>query len=192
MSDLKAYGQCGRMCEMAKWIVDSDHSVAAFSILHMMIAHVRGQFNKIAGVIFFDPQHISGSSVELTIDVSSLVTGIQKRDDHLRSPDFFDVHTYPDISFKSVRIDSVEGSRAKVTGDLTLHGVTRRITVATEFSGPVKDPFGDGLSMGFTASTVINREDYGMEWNQPMADKGIMLGREVQLVIDLEADLASE
>jgi len=175
---------------MTKWIVDSDHSVASFSILHMMIAHVRGQFNNVTGVVFFDPQNIAGSSVELTIGTSSVVTGVQKRDDHLKSPDFLDVVSYPEISFKSTRIGSVEGKHASVTGDLTLHGVTRRISVAAEFSGPVKDPFGDGLSMGFTASANINREDFGMVWNQPMEDNGIMLGREIRLMIDLEADLA--
>jgi polyisoprenoid-binding protein YceI len=180
------------MCEMAKWIIDPDHSVAAFSVLHMMIAHVRGQFNKIAGTIYFDPLHIFESSVELTIDVSPLVTGIQKRDDHLRSADFFDVATYPDIFFKSVRVDSVIDNRASVTGDLTLHGITRQLTVSVEFSGPVKDPFGDGLSMGFTASAIINREDFGMKWNQPMADNGIIIGREVRLLVDLEADLVPE
>lgn len=177
---------------MAKWIVDSDHSVAAFSILHMMIAHVRGQFNNVAGTVYFDPQNIANSSVELTIETSSVATGIQKRDEHLKSPDFLDVDKYPEISFKSVRIGSVEGNHASVTGDLTLHGVTRQITVDSEFSGPVKDPFGDGLSIGFTASTTINREDFGMDWNQPMEDNGIMLGREIRLDIDLEADLASE
>lgn len=177
---------------MAKWMVDTDHSVAAFSILHMMIAHVRGQFNNIAGTVYFDPENIAGSSVELYIDASSVVTGIQKRDDHLKSPDFFDVDRYPDICFKSVRLDSVEGNHAIVTGDLTLHGVTRQITVAAEFSGPVKDPFGDGSSMGFTTSATINRDDFGMDWNQPREDNGIMLGREIRLDIDLEADLASE
>ena len=177
---------------MAKWIVDSDHSVAAFSILHMMIAHVRGQFNNIAGTVYFDPQNIAGSSVELVIGTSSVATGIQKRDEHLKSPDFLDVVKYPEIFFKSVGIGSVEGNHAIVTGDLTLHGVTRRITVDAEFSGPVKDPFGDGLSMGFTASATINRENFGMDWNQPMENKGVMLGPEIRLAIDLEADLASE
>jgi polyisoprenoid-binding protein YceI len=180
------------MVQMAKWIIDSDHSVAAFSIRHMMIAHVRGQFNKITGVIDFDPQNISGSSVELTIDASSVITGIQKRDDHLKSPDFFDVTMYPEISFKSSRIDSVEGTRATVTGTLTLHGIARHISISIEFSGPVKDPFGNDVSMGFTASTIINREEYGMKWNQRMADSGIMLGRDVELVVDLEADQTPE
>jgi polyisoprenoid-binding protein YceI len=176
------------MSEMTEWIIDPDHSVAAFSVRHMMIAHVRGQFNKLAGVIYFDPEDISGSSVELTIEASSVFTGIQKRDDHLRSPDFFDVNRYPYISFKSTGIDSVEGNRAKVTGNLTLRGITRQITFITEFSGPVKDPFIDALSLGFTASAVINREEYGMVWNQTMADNGLVAGKEVELVIDLEAD----
>ena len=99
---------------MAKWIVDPDHSVAAFSILHMMIAHVRGQFNNIAGTVYFDPQNIADSSVELTIGTSSVTTGIQKRDDHLKSADFLDVAKYPEISFKSVSIGPVEGNHASV------------------------------------------------------------------------------
>jgi polyisoprenoid-binding protein YceI len=177
---------------MTQWIVDPDHSVAAFSIRHMMIAHVRGQFNRIAGSIYFDPTNIDNSSVELTIDVSSIFTGVPKRDDHLRSPDFFDMQQYPTISFKSIRITSVNGTQVKVTGDLTIHGITRQITVPVEISGPVKDPFGDGLSLGFAASAIINREDYGIKWNQPMADNGIMVGREVSLFIDVEADLTQE
>lgn len=176
---------------MAKWIVDSDHSVAAFSVCHMMIAHVRGQFNKISGVVMFDPGNIAGSSVELRFDPSSIITGIQKRDDHLKSPDFFDITKYPEIVFRSTRINNIQGNKADVTGDLTLHGITRPITLSTEFYGPVKDPFGPDMSMGFTASTVINREEYGIAWNQPMADNGIMVGRNVELFIDLEADQAS-
>ncbi len=177
---------------MAKWIIDSDHSVAAFSVHHMMIAYVRGQFNRIEGTIFFDPLNINNSSIALSIDASSIFTGIQKRDDHLKSPDFFDIDTYPTISFKSSRIDSGNGNKVKVTGGLTIHGITRETSVLAEFSGPVKDPFGDGLSMGFSVSATINREDYKIMWNQPMADNGIMVGREVQLFIDVEADLDTE
>jgi polyisoprenoid-binding protein YceI len=177
---------------MARWIVDPDHSVAAFSVVHMMIAHVRGQFNKISGMIYFDPLNINASSVELIIDVASIYTGIRKRDDHLRSPDFFDVDTYPTISFKSTRIGSADGRHVQVTGELRMHGKEGRITVPALFSGPVKDPLGDGFSMGFTASIVINREDYDITWNQPMADNGFMVGTEVELQVDLEADLDEE
>lgn len=176
---------------MSKWIIDCDHSVVAFSVRHMMIAHVRGQFNKISGFILFDPRNIAGSSVELMIDASSVLTGIQKRDDHLKSKDFFDVDSNPEIIFKSTHIDHIEGHHADVTGNLTLHGITRQITLSTGFSGPVKDPFGDALSMGFTATGIINRKEYGMEWNQLMADSGIVLGWDIELFIDLEADQAA-
>ena len=177
---------------MSNWVIDPDHSVASFSIRHMMIAHVRGQFNKISGTVYFDPSNIMNSSVDLTIDASSIITGIQKRDDHLRSTDFFDTDNYPDISFKSKRINSVDGNKAKATGDLTIHGMTHQVDVDVEFAGPVQDPFGDGLSIGFTALAVINREDYGITWNYPMANNGLMVGNNVQLFIDLEADLVVE
>ncbi len=175
---------------MARWIVDPDHSVAAFSVVHMTIAHVRGQFNKISGTIFFDPRDIKASSVQLVIDVASIYTGIRKRDDHLRSPDFFDVDKYPVISFNSIRIDAADGKLVRVTGDLQMHGRTGRITVPTVFSGPVKDPLGDGFSMGFSASVIINREDYDMTWNVPM-ENGSMVSTEIELRVDLEADLDS-
>jgi polyisoprenoid-binding protein YceI len=177
---------------MTKWIIDPDHSGAAFSVRHMMIANVRGQFCKVGGTVYFDPLDITNSSIELSIDASSIFTGIQKRDDHLKSADFLDVDNYPVISFTSTRIPSVNGNKAQVSGDLTIHGITRQITVSVEFSGPVNDPFGDGSSMGFAVSAIINREDYGIMWNQPMANNGIMVSREVQLFIDLEADLAPE
>ena len=107
-----------------------------------ILRYVRGQFNKIAGSIYFDPLNIDDSSVELTIDATGIFTGIQKRDDHLRSPDFFDIEKYPTISFTSININSVNGNNANATGDLTIRGITRRIIVPVEFSGPAKDPFG--------------------------------------------------
>jgi polyisoprenoid-binding protein YceI len=177
---------------MTKWIIDPDHSGAAFSVRHMMIANVRGQFCKVGGTVYFDPLNITNASIELSIDASSIFTGIQKRDDHLKSADFFDVDKYPAISFISTRVHSVNGNKAQVSGDLTIHGITRQITVSVEFLGPVNDPFGDGSSMGFAVSAIINREDYGIMWNQPMANNGIMVSREVQLFIDLEADLVTE
>ena len=157
----------------------------------MMIAHVRGQFNKISGTVYYDPLDINSSSVELVIDVASIYTGIRKRDDHLRSSDFFDVNTCPTMSFKSTRIELTDNNRVQVTGDLQIHGRTHRITVPVQISGPAKDPFGDGSSMGFTASFIINREDYDITWNQPMAANGFMVGSEVEISIDMEADLDS-
>jgi len=177
---------------MAKWIIDPDHSGATFSVRHMMIAYVRGQFCNITGVIHFDPRDLKKSSAEFSIDASSISTGIQKRDDHLRSPDFFDVAHHPTITFRSTRINSVNGNTAKVTGDLTMHGLTRQIIASVEFAGPVKDPFGEGSSIGFTASAVLDREDFGILWNHPMENDGMMISRDVKLFIDLEADLATE
>jgi polyisoprenoid-binding protein YceI len=177
---------------MTKWIIDPDHSGAAFSVRHMMIANVRGQFCKVGGTVYFDPLNSTDSSIELSIDASSIFTGIQKRDDHLKSADFLEVDKYPTISFISTKILSVNGNKALVIGDLTIHGITRQITVSVEFSGPVDDPLGDGTSMGFAVTAIINREDYGIMWNQPMANNGIMVSREVQLFIDLEADLVTE
>jgi len=181
-----------RRSDMKTWVVDPDHSVAAFSIRHMMIAQVRGQFNKIEGSVRFDPVDISGSSVELTIDASSVISGVAKRDEHLMTADFLDTGKYPVITFKSRQIKALSPGRGLVTGDLTLHGVTRSITVEVSYTDPVKDPFGDGLTMGFAISATLNREDYGITWNHPMPDFGVMLGLEVELLIDLEADLAPD
>lgn len=177
---------------MKKWIIDPDHSVAAFAIRHMMIANVRGQFNKINGTIFFDEEDQSRSSVEIVIDVSSVVTGIKKRDDHLRSPDFFDAEGYPHITFKSRNVERVNSTVCRITGDLMLHGVTREIILDAGYAGPVKSPFGGEITMGFTVVGTLNRDDFGMRWNEAMDGGGVMIGKEVQIFIDIEADLTEE
>ncbi|MEW6117085.1 MAG: YceI family protein [Nitrospirota bacterium] len=174
---------------MSKWMIDPDHSVAAFAIRHMMIAFVRGQFNKITGTIQFDPEDITRSSVEMEIDVASLTSGIKKRDEHLLSADFFEVEKYPKITFKSMGIEKTGTNSGKVTGDLTIHGVTRSVTLEVSFFGPVKSPFGE-TSMGFSAATSLNREGFGIMWNEPMEKGGLMIGRDVEITVDIEADLA--
>jgi polyisoprenoid-binding protein YceI len=177
---------------MAKWVIDPDHSVAAFTVRHMMIADVHGQFNKITGVIQFDTGGIAHSSVEAEIDVSGVYTGIRKRDEHLRSPDFFDVAKYPKITFRSDKVESIGGNRFKVEGVLTIRGVTKRIALETEYSGPVKDPYEEGgMSVGFTASISINREDYGIMWNAGM-EGGVIAGRDVRIVLTIEGDRAAD
>ncbi|MEW6109418.1 MAG: YceI family protein [Nitrospirota bacterium] len=176
---------------MSKWSIDPDHSTAAFAIRHMMIANVRGQFNKITGAIDFAPEDIEKSTVEVAIDVASLVSGVSKRDDHLRSPDFFDASGYPDIKFRSTKIEKTGDSRCRVSGDLTIHGVTHPVSMEVEFTGPVKSPFGE-TSMGFSAALTINREDFGITWNQPMENGGFMVGKEVRISLDIEADLVSD
>ncbi|HEY6872151.1 MAG TPA: YceI family protein [Geobacteraceae bacterium] len=175
---------------MAEWIIDPDHSVAAFSVRHMMIAHVHGQFNGVRGVIRFDPAGPAGLSVEAEIDAAGIYTGIGKRDEHLRSPDFFDAAHYPTITFTGKTAEAGAGGLCRVTGDLTIRGITRTVTIEGTYCGPVDDPFEEGArSIGFTGSTVVDREDYGMTWNVPMGG-GFMVGREVRITLNVEADLA--
>jgi polyisoprenoid-binding protein YceI len=175
---------------MAKWVIDPEHSVAAFVIRHMMVANVRGQFNKLSGVIHFDPSNIAGSSVEAAIDVAGIYTGIQKRDDHLRSADFFDVINYPQITFRSDKARITGSRRFSVTGDLTIRGMTKTVTLDVEYTDPEKSPFGGETTMGFAVTTKINREDFGLKWNEPLESGGLLVGKDVQIFIDVEVDLA--
>lgn len=177
---------------MARWIIDPDHTVAAFAIRYMMVASVRGQFNKITGAIEFDPPDVSGLSANVEIDVSSVTTGVKTRDEHLLGPDFFDAIKYPKITFRSKGCKSTGGNRFMLTGELGLHGVTREVLLSGEYAGPVKLPaaVGGETSIGFTAITIINREDYGIKWgNSQMETGGTVLGKDVQITLDVEADL---
>jgi polyisoprenoid-binding protein YceI len=177
---------------MAKWIIDPDHSVAAFVIRHMMVANVRGQFNKLRGVVQFDPPDVASSSVEVAIDAAGIYTGIQKRDDHLRSADFFDAVKYPQIIFKSGKVEITGARRLRITGDLTMHGITKTVTLNVDYSEPEKSPYGGETTVGFAATTKINREDFGLMWNEPLESGGFLVGRDVQIFIDGEADLAAD
>lgn len=174
---------------MKKWVIDPDHSVAAFSVRHMMVNNVRGHFNKVGGAIHFDPADAAKSSVEAEIDAAGICTGIKKRDEHLCSPDFFDVAKYPRIFFESVGVEITGSNRARITGDLTLHGITRPVTLDGAFFGPVTGTEGE-TTMGFSAATRIDREDYGMTLNYPLEGGGFVIGREVEITLDIEADLA--
>ncbi len=174
---------------MTRWRIDPDHSVAAFSVRHLMIANVRGQFNKINGTISFDQTEPAHSAIDIVIDIDSITTGIRKRDDHLLSPDFLEAAKYPQMMFRSTSTEAVGGSRLKVTGDLTIHGITKPVVMVAEYSGPVKSPFGGEITMGFSGSFSINRGDFGITWNEPMEGGGLMIGKEVDITIDIEADL---
>lgn len=177
---------------MARWIIDPDHSVAAFSVRHLMIARVHGQFNRLAGTMLFDNEKQSGFSLELIIDAAGIYTGIAKRDDHLRSPDFFDVAKFPTLTFRSTGFEARENYQALVTGDLTIHGVARAVKLEAEFSGPVKTPedLGGEMTIGLSAATTINREDFGIVWNVPLQGDGVMVGRDIDISLEIEADLA--
>jgi polyisoprenoid-binding protein YceI len=174
---------------MTKWRIDPDHSVASFVVRHMMVANVRGQFNRISGTILFDPENMANSYVEVAINASGIYTGIQKRDDHLRSPDFLDAASHPQITFKSTNVETTRGKGFSVTGDLFIRGISRPVTLDVEYNGPEKSPYGE-TSMGFTATTNISRSDYGMTWNVLLESGGVMVGNEILITLDTEADLA--
>jgi polyisoprenoid-binding protein YceI len=176
---------------MAKWIIDPDHSVAAFVIRHMMVTNVRGQFNKLSGAVYFDPSDIENSSVNASINVAGIYAGIQKRDDHLRSADFLDAGSYPQITFRSDKAKITVSKHFSVTGDLTIHGVTKTATLDVEYSEPEKSPYGE-TSIGFAATARISREDFGLTWNEALESGGVMVGKEVEIFIDIEADLAAD
>jgi polyisoprenoid-binding protein YceI len=174
---------------MAEWIIDPDHTVAGFVVRHFMVGNVRGQFNKISGIIFFDPSDPLSSGVEAAIEVSSLWTGIAKRDEHLKSPDFFDLQQFPLIIFKSTSIEITGSNRAKLRGELFIHGITRPAELEVEYFGPIKSSDGE-TTIGFSATTEIDRQDFGITWNVDVEPNGFMVGKKVKITLDVEADLA--
>ncbi len=175
---------------MAKWHFDPDHTVAAFAVQHLTIAKVRGQFNKISGTLTYDPAKPAETGLEVTIDVSSLYTGIKKRDVHLVSPDFFDAVNNPEITFRSTGC-IMTGRRGQLTGELTIRGNTRPVTLEIELTEPLKlaADFGGETTIGLSARTVINREDFGLVWNVPLGNGQVMVGREAEISLDGEADM---
>ena len=174
---------------MTKWVIDIDHSVARFSIRHFMIANVVGLFSKMSGVILFDPPDLTRLSVEAEVEVQSLTTGHAERDEHLLSPDYFDAATYPKILFKSTKVEPITKTHFKITGQLTMKGITNPATLEADYFGPVKSPFSGKTCIGFSATGKINREDYGMKSNVPMEGGGLVVGQEVEIALDIEADL---
>jgi polyisoprenoid-binding protein YceI len=168
------------------WQVDPAHSEALFSIRHLTISTVRGGFSKIKGTISFDDKDPSKSVVDVAIDMSTVDTREPKRDDDLRSDKFFDVAKYPTMTFKSTKVEQVSAGKLKVTGDLTMHGVTKEVVLDVDGpSAPIKDPWGNQRAAA-SATTKINRQDFGVKWNKTIDNGGVMLGDEVSITIDVE------
>jgi polyisoprenoid-binding protein YceI len=166
--------------------IDSSHSSASFKVRHLMVSNVRGEFRKVTGHVVIDEVDVTRSSVEVTIDASSIDTHDEKRDQHLRSPDFFDVATYPTLTFKSKRVQAGKGGGLFVTGDLSLHGVTREVTLDVEPLSPeVTDPWGN-VKRGASARTRLNRKDFGLVWNATLDGGGVLVGDEVSVTIEVE------
>jgi polyisoprenoid-binding protein YceI len=170
----------------ATWQIDPDHSSFQFKVRHLMVSNVKGDFTKVKGAVTMDDKDISNLNVELTIEAASVNTGHAKRDEHLRAADFFDVAKYPTITFVSKKVMKDGPDRLKVTGDLTMHGVTREVTVTVE--GPtqeVKDPWGN-FRRGATGTARINRKDFGLTWNRALETGGVVVGEDVDIFIEIE------
>jgi polyisoprenoid-binding protein YceI len=167
------------------WQIDPAHSLVEFSVRHMMFSTVKGRFTGVQGTILDVAEDPAQSSVQVTIDAGSVATGDDNRDGHLRSADFFNVEQYPTITFASRRI---EGSRDEftVTGDLTINGVTREVTLEVAFNGRGTTPFGTTVA-GFSAETKINRKDWGLNWNAPLEAGGVLVSDQVKLNLEVQA-----
>ena len=178
---------------MALWNIDTAHAQASFSARHMMITTVRGTFGKVTGKIEFDPANPAAASVEAVIDTASLgSTGNEQRDGHLKSPDFLDIEKYPTITFKSTKVEpNSDGSEAKIYGDLTIKDATHPVVLQAEFLGQGKSPFGTTVA-GFSGKTKINREDFGLTWNMALETGGWLVGKDINIELDVEAVLATE
>lgn len=169
-----------------KWIIDGSHSEVGFSVKHLMVSTVKGRFGKVSGSFDLDEQDHAKTAIEATIETVSISTNDEKRDGHLRSPEFFDSETYPNITFKSTKVEKVSDDQYIVTGDLTLRDVTKPVTMNVEYSGQVKSPFGDTRS-GFSATTSISRKDFGLNWNVALEAGGVMVSDKVQIYLEIEA-----
>lgn len=170
----------------ASWSIDTDHSSIGFKVRHMMVSNVKGDFGKFNGVVEIDDKDLTKSKVEVVIDTASINTGVAKRDDHLKSADFFDVAKYPTMTFVSGKVKKVGNGTLEVYGKLSLHGVTRDVVLDVE--GPTreyKDPWGN-VKRGATATTRINRKDFGLTWNKAVESGGVVVGDEITIALEIE------
>jgi polyisoprenoid-binding protein YceI len=168
------------------WNIDTAHSVAEFKVKHMMISNVKGQFAKVTGVLSLDESDLTESRVEVLIEAASIETRDAQRDAHLKSADFFDVEKFPTLSFKSTRIGLVRDGELAVEGDLTIRGVTRTVLFSVEGpTPPTRDPWGN-TRVAVSATTKINRKDFGLTWNTALETGGILVGDEVTIALDVE------
>ncbi len=170
----------------AEWKLDQPHTTIEFKIRHLMVSWVKGVFTDFDGAVIIDEDDISKSSVNITVAVDSIDTNNKKRDDHLRSPDFFDVAKYPTMAFVSKKVVAANGAPTKIIGDLTIRDVTREVELTVEdFSQAIKDPWGN-IRRGASATAKINRRDYGLTWNKVLEAGGVVVGDEVHISLEVE------
>jgi polyisoprenoid-binding protein YceI len=170
----------------APWEFDPDHTGVQFKVRHLMVSSIRGEFEKVTGKIVYDDTDVTKSAADITIDAVSISTRVAKRDEHLRSPDFLDVAKYPSITFKSKRVEKSGNGTLKMTGDLTIRGVTKEVVLTVEGPTPaIKDMQGN-TRVGGQATAKINRKDFGLVWNKALETGGVAVGDEVDITIDME------
>ena len=165
--------------------IDNAHSQVQFTVRHMMISKVRGWFDKFEGTVNLDETNPANTTVEVKIDADSINTRDTARDAHLKSADFFDAESYPNLTFKSNQVEVLGSEKAKLHGDLTIRDITRPVVVEVEYTGSAKSPWGT-TSYGFNGHTVINRKDWGLTWNKGLETGGVLVGDEITIDIELE------
>lgn len=167
------------------WTIDTAHSEITFTVRHMMISNVRGQFERFTGTVDFVEENPSQSSVDVQIEAASINTREEKRDAHLRSNDFLAADQHPYLTFKSTRVEALDDTRGKIYGNLTIRDVTRPVVLDVEYSGMAMSPWGS-MSAGFSAVTRISRKEWGLEWNAALETGGVLVGDEIKINIELE------
>ncbi len=172
--------------ELPTWGIDLAHSSVGFTVRHLVVSKVRGKFTRWTGVIRMDEHDLARTEVDVAIETGSVDTGVEQRDNHLRSPDFFEVEKYPTMAFKSTRVEKAADGALRLFGDLSLHGVTKPVALEVEFAGSQKDPWG-GLRAGFSARTSLDRREFGLNYNQLLETGGVVVGEKVEVDIEIEA-----
>ncbi len=167
------------------WQIDPAHSEITFAVRHMMISTVRGRFEKFSGRVNFDEKNPAATTVDVQIEAASINTKEDRRDGHLRSPDFFEADKYPYLTFKGRRVEVLDDQHAKLHGDLTIRNITKPVVLNVEYSGMAKSPWGM-YSAGFSAQTKINRKDWDLTWNQTLETGGVLVGDELTILVELE------
>jgi len=168
-----------------KWTVDASHSSVEFSVKHLMISTVKGRFKVYSGKVEFDEGKAHESKIDVNIDVSSVDTQDERRDGHLKSPEFFNTEKYPTITFRSTKVEKISDEEYKATGELTILDVTKEVVLDVEYAGQAKSHFGDNRA-GFTAKTSINRKDFGLNWNVALEAGGVVVSDKVNISLDVE------
>lgn len=170
---------------MATWQIDGSHSAVEFAVKHMMVSRTKGRFAKFDGHVELDEQNLANSSVAVVIDVASIDTNDEKRDEHLRGADFFDIENYPKITFTSTKVTARGGDTFEVVGDLTIKDVTQPVVMKVEAQGAGTSPWGQQVA-GYEASTSVNRKDFGLTWNVALETGGFLVGDEIKIALEIE------